>query len=254
MQYEKCIEEWKSRDRIKELNNFFWKFTYGSNRIENNNTHLRDVKDIFCSRPLDSKSDITYTTEQEIRNHKSLAKEIINSFADNTMKEISIEFIKELHSKLMKDCYDDSRLSKGERPGKFKIHDYVVGLHDIGASPENVEEELKSLLEEVNEVKITPKNALKIVAYFHCWFESIHPFADGNGRVGRLLINYILLKNDLPPIVLYDRDRNLYYLTLEEFNETQDIMGMVKFLTIEAEKTWLIDYNKKYKKLDSFLQ
>lgn len=256
MSYIECVELWKSKSLIEKkemLIRFGWKFTYGSNKIENSNTHLKDVEDIFNSRTINTKSDITKKTENEIRNHKAVLKEITKGFLADTMGEITIDKIKKLHLKLMSGCYDLDRINKGEHPGEFKKGDYVVGLHDVGASPEDVITELESLLEEVNEVGITPNNSLKVVAYFHCWFESIHPFADGNGRLGRLLLNYILLANDLPPIILFDRDRNQYYLALEEFTESQEIQKMVDFLEMEAEKTWLKDYNTKVKKLSVFL-
>lgn len=256
MSYIECVELWKSKsltEKKEMLIRFGWKFTYGSNKIENSNTHLKDVEDIFNSRKINTKSDITKKTEIEIRNHKALLKEITESFLTDTLGEITIDKIKDLHLKLMIGCYDETRISKGERPGEFKKGDYVVGLHDVGASPEDVITELESLLDEIYEVDLTPMNSLKIVSYFHCWFESIHPFADGNGRLGRLLLNYILLANDLPPIILFDRDRNQYYLALEEFTESQEIQKMVDFLEMEAEKTWLKDYNTKVKRLSVFL-
>lgn len=70
-------------------------------------------------------------------------------------------------------------------------------------------------------------------------FESIHPFADGNGRVGRILLNYLLVTNNLLPIVIFYDDREQYYLALEYFNETQEIDRMVGFLDEQAYKTWI---------------
>jgi len=128
-----------------------------------------------------------------------------------------------------------------------------VGRHDVGVSPQDVEKNLLSLIDEVNDVKITPKNALKVVSFFHCRFESIHPFADGNGRVGRNLLNYILMSNNLPPIIIFEADKRKYYLALEDFNETQEISKMVEFLEEQAYKTWLKDYNLKLKNLKEFL-
>lgn len=83
---------------------------------------------------------------------------------------------------------------------------------------------------------INENNALKVVGYFHCRFETIHPFCDGNGRVGRMLINYLLLANNLTPIIVFEDDREEYYLALECFNSKQEINRMVTFLDCSTSK------------------
>lgn len=139
----------------------------------------------------------------------------------------------------MKGCFSDELLSKGEKPGSFKRGDYVVGRYDVGVTPYEVEQNLSSLVDEVNQVKITEDNALKIVAYFHCWFEVIHPFADGNGMVGRFLFNYLLVGNALPPINIFEKDKSQYYLALEYFNDKQEIDRMINFLDMQVYKSWI---------------
>lgn len=85
---------------------------------------------------------------------------------------------------------------------------------------------------------IEDKNALIAAAYFHAKFENIHPFSDGNGRTGRLLMNYFLLMHNHPPIVIHEEDRKAYYKALESFDEDIEIKEMVSFLTAQVEKTW----------------
>lgn len=97
---------------------------------------------------------------------------------------------------------------------------------------------------------VTIKNLIS----YNCWFESIHPFADGNGRVGRMLLNYLLIGSGLPPIVLFENDREEYYLALEYFNDCQEIDKMVDFLDRQAYKTWVKDYNVKHKNLKDYLK
>jgi Fic family protein len=97
---------------------------------------------------------------------------------------LSIELVKEIHKVLTCGTYDERRyIANEERPGEFKKHDYVTGIHEVGSAAENVEKDMTELIAEVNEYK--GKDVLKAVAYFHARFEYIHPFADGNGRVGR---------------------------------------------------------------------
>lgn len=236
MLYNQCIILWRSGVNENLINEFFSKFTYSSNKIENNETKLIDVDSIFKGlKMVNFKGDRKTITE--IQNHKKLCKNIFKLIKENNSK-LSIDLLKYIHYALMKDCFKEEFLIKGENPGTFKKGDYIVGLHDVGASSSEVEENLKSLVDEVNEVKINDNNALTIVSYFHCWFETIHPFADGNGRVGRILINYLLLGNNLPPIVLFENEKEKYYLALEHFNDSQEIDKMVNFLEEQAYKTW----------------
>ncbi|MCD7813716.1 MAG: Fic family protein [Lachnospiraceae bacterium] len=130
---------------------------------------------------------------------------------------------------------DETRYQKGERPGKFKIHDYVTG-DGVGAAPEDVEMELQELLEEVKEEE--GKDVMTIAAYFHLRFEEIHPFADGNGRLGRTLLNYYLMTHDYPPLVLFEEDKKTYYMALTVFDKTGKIDGFLAFLREQMVKTW----------------
>ena len=75
----------------------------------------------------------------------------------------------------------------------------------MGAAPEDVADEMGELLSEIQDVPV--QNALTAAAYFHAKFENIHPFADGNGRTGRLAMNYFLVLRDHPPIVIHEEDR-----------------------------------------------
>ena len=79
---------------------------------------------------------------------------------------------------------------------------------------------------------------LKVASYFHTRFEHIHPFADGNGRVGRTLLNYFLMTHEHPPIIIYEEDRRGYYNALESYDMDEDITKMHEFLKSQAEKTW----------------
>lgn len=251
MLYEEAVKVWKQGKTEDLLNKFFLKFTYSSNKIENHETRLRDVETVFKGEKVtDFKGD--KKTIKEIENHKELCDNLLEICCRNNTK-LSIELIKQFHYDLMKGCFSDELLSKGENPGEFKKGDYVVGLHDVGVAPDDVEDNLKSLVEEINEVNITEDNGLKVVSYFHCWFETIHPFADGNGRVGRMLLNYLLVGNNLPPIILFENDREEYYLALEYFNANQEISKMVKVLDDQSYKTWVKDYNVKLRSLKDFL-
>jgi Fic family protein len=79
---------------------------------------------------------------------------------------------------------------------------------------------------------------LKAATYLHASVEFIHPFADGNGRVGRTLMNYYLMTHNHPPLIVFDEDKRLYYECLQKYYETEVLNPLYEFLKYETEKTW----------------
>ena len=75
-------------------------------------------------------------------------------------------------------------------------------------------------------------------AYFHAKFENIHPFADGNGRTGRLLMNYFLVIHNHPPIIIHEEDRRMYFEALEAWDREQKLNPLIDFLKEQTVKTW----------------
>lgn len=253
--YERIIEWWKSKcirnaaDLEIALDNFRIVFACNSNGIEGNTINYHTTREIFEGKPL---SDFHGTAKEifETQNQKFAYDFLLKSF--DAQKEMELAFILKLHAILLYGCYDTVRWEKGERPGKFKKEDYCVGLSDVGSLPEDVETDLQRLLKEL-EGHAGSKNILLKAAYFHLMFESIHPFADGNGRVGRALMNYYLLVNDYPPVVIFNEDQDAYYLSLEVFDRTEELSGFVMFLKEQMVKTWKhhVEGNRSAKKLSN---
>ena len=144
-------------------------------------------------------------------------------------------FVKEIQFCLTKNTYDTRRWQLGECPGEYKRHDYVTGRKEVGAAPEDVADEMRELLEELRDA--TPGNALTAAAYFHAKFENIHPFADGNGRVGRLAMNYLLVLHGHPPTIIHEEDRKEYYAVLEAWDTRQELALLREFLIRQTGKT-----------------
>ena len=92
------------------------------------------------------------------------------------------------------------------------------------------------MLEELKDIK--DKDALTAAAYFHAKFENIHPFSDGNGRKGRLIMNYFLVIRNHPSIVIYAEDRKGYYNAPESWDSEQKLDLLCDFLKQQTEKAW----------------
>jgi len=113
----------------------------------------------------------------------------------------------------------------------------VTGRAEVGSLPEEVEGDLADLLSELADLP-SGTDLLKAAAYLHVRFEFIHPFADGNGRVGRTMLNYFLMTHGHPPIVIHDEDKAAYYAALESYDVGEEIQPMADFLRGQLERTW----------------
>ena len=237
--YEKALALWKQKNITNDaelaeaLNGHSVAFAYHSGKIENDRITYNDTREIF-----DRDGVTSYTgdlrTLFEIRNAKEASELLLAAFAEK--RPVTEELVREFQYKLTQNTYDERRWRLGERPGEYKLRDYVTGKNEIGASPEDVRDEMSELIAELNGVP--DEKALVAAAFFHAKFENIHPFADGNGRTGRLVMNYILLMHDHPPVIIHEEDRKEYYAALEAWDERQELEPFVDFLKAQTAKTW----------------
>lgn len=216
------------------LDSFRVLFAYHSGKIENPEISYHDTREIFENGRVVNFTGSPRTIFEQ-RNQKLcydfLKPRII------ARKPITIALIKETHAILTAGTYDETRyIQQGERPGAFKKHDYVTGMEEVGSLPEDVEHDMQELLATLQE--LAGKDPLKTATYFHVRFEYIHPFADGNGRVGRTLLNYLLMTRDHPPLIVYDEDKRDYYAALEQYDRNEDYQPMYAFLKKETIRTW----------------
>lgn len=230
MTYESILDFWKKQN-IKNANelasvlsSYSVNFAYNSGKIENDEITYHDTREVFDKDGVTSYTGSTKTLF-EIQNSKAAYERMLSAFDDKQI--VDEEFLKEIQMILTNGTYDERRYQIGERPGEYKHHDYVTGKNEVGASVEDVQDEVCELLDELKD--IDNKNALVAAAYFHAKFENIHPFSDGNGRVGRLLMNYILLIHNHPPITIHEEDRKDYYNALEKFDEELNLNSLIDF-------------------------
>ena len=208
-------------------------FAYHSGRIENERVTYWDMREIF---EHDSVSSYTgdLRTLFELRNARDAHELFLRFFEER--RALDEGLILELQECLTKNTYDARRWQLGERPGHYKRGDWVVGRNEAGTTPEDARSELLDLLAEVRSVP--EGRVLTAAAYFHAVFESIHPFADGNGRVGRMAMNCLLVLHDHPPVIVHEEDRKDYYAALEAWDTDQDLAPLVELLRAQTVKTW----------------
>ena len=209
-------------------------FAYHSGKIENDDITYHDTREIFENGKVNGYTgDPRALFEQQNQKlcydflkHKIVAKEPLTS-----------ELVLEVHGILTSGTYDERRfVERGERPGAYKKHDYVTGRQEVGHPPGQVDAAVKALLDEVNSYR--GSSVLRAAAYFHVRFEYIHPFTDGNGRVGRTLLNYYLMTRDEPPAVIHDEDKKQYYGALERYDTDEELEPMAAFIKAQTVKTW----------------
>jgi len=238
--YEKALALWRNKhikndaELAEVLNSTSVSFAYHSGNLENERITYNDTREIF-----DHDGVTSYTgdlrTLFEIRNAKDAYELFLQSFRERRL--LDEKLVKEFQRQLTQNTYDPRRYQMGERPGEYKRHDYVTGKNETGAAPEDVADEMRELLDEMKD--IPGDRLLRAAAYYHAKFENIHPFADGNGRTGRLTMNYFLVMNNHPPITIHQEDRKEYYAALEAWDERQEIGLMEDFLREQTVKTWI---------------
>ena len=216
-----------------ELNNLeeeiITKFTYDTSRIEGSSLTYKDTKMLLQEGISPKEKPLRDIRETE--NHKKAYL----CMKGNLKNDISKKLILGLHALLKKDISEDA--------GKFRdAQVYVGSLIPIKASM--VEAEIGNIISWYKKNK--PLHPLELAAVFHCNFERLHPFFDGNGRIGRLLLNFILLKNNYPLIIIQNKNKRRYYNALRRA-DGGNYLYMIKYLFSELEGQEYWKYSKEHK-------
>ena len=197
---------------------------YNSNAIENSTLTLKDTEDILLKDSIKKDHDI-----REIYEAKNLAK-ITKTLLDNPNERVTVKLILELHKILLTGITDD--WAGRFRSGKEWVR---VGAH-VGANPDFVERLVEELV--ANYGIQDNRYFLDKIAWFHAEFETIHPFIDGNGRLGRVLINQQLMDLGLPPVIIQNKSKHTsYYPAFDSYRVTgkfDDFTEILASLLIES--------------------
>lgn len=178
---------------------------YNSNAIENSTLTLKETEKILLQMEVSKNISI-----REIFEAKNLAS-VMEYISAKSKEELSKELILLLHQMLL------GNIEEGIA-GKFrKKGEYVrVGTY-IAPAPQHIERMIgKILVEYASDLN---SYFLDKIAKFHLGFETIHPFNDGNGRIGRVLINYQLKRLGLPPVIIRDKEKKDYYKAFEQYRD-----------------------------------
>jgi Fic family protein len=216
---------------------------YNSNAIENSTLTLEETEKILLQIDLDR-----HISEREIFEAKNLAR--VTSYIDKKAKEqeLTLDVILMLHKMLIRNIRDDIA-------GRFREDGEWVRVGSyIAIDSKEITERLEKMIAEYN--TSSRENIIKRIALLHLTFEHIHPFVDGNGRIGRVINNYLLIREGFVPINIKFIDREMYYRAFKEFEASgatgimEEIVG--KALTNSYHKRLAYLENKKIITLKEF--
>ncbi len=192
---------------------------FNSNAIENSTLTLKDTEDILIRGQIMRDAEI-----REIYEAKNLSR-ALELLIENPSQNLTVELILTLHKILLSGINDSFA-------GRFRSGDewVRVGTH-IGANPDFVNDLIYKLVESYN--REDGREPISKISYFHNEFEYIHPFCDGNGRIGRILINQQLMKLNLPPIIIPARNKYQdYYPALDAYDKKTDLAPLEIYLSL----------------------
>ncbi len=199
---------------VERLNEqFIVEYTYNSNAIEGNTLTLRETDMVLRGLTIDKKP---LKDHMEAVGHKEAFEFVLDTVRENT--PLSENLIKQIHYLVLVDKRDDRGVYR-------RVPVKIMGAKHDPVQPYLIIPQMEQLL--INYQKSTEHIATKM-ARFHIEFEAIHPFIDGNGRCGRLLVNLELLKAGYPAIDIKFTDRVSYYKAFDEYHGKNNIKAMEK--------------------------
>ena len=197
---------------------------YNSNAIENSTLTLEETEKILLEQTLSRNVSL-----REVFEAKNLARVIEYTRKKVKERELGKDLIVLVHQMLIGGI-DDAIAGRFRGKGEY----VRVGAY-IAPAPEHVERMLETALLEYSSDLGT--YFLDRIARFHLDFETIHPFCDGNGRIGRVIINFQLLQHGLPRIIIRNKEKDVYYRAFSDYREkktTKTMGGILSLALVES--------------------
>ncbi len=216
-------------------------FAYNSNKIEGGKLTEDETEEIFSTNSFLPKTDDAIKLDDliEMKNHFRL----FDYMLDNIDAKLSKSNIIEMNKILKRGTSDED--NPRYNVGGFKIVPNKIGLINVidTSSPKDVDSDMTILLDWYNSLSNV---SLEDIIEFHVRFERIHPFGDGNGRVGRMIMFKECLKNNIVPFIILDKDKPFYMRGLKEYkNDKMFLIDTIKNEQDIYEKVCdeLLDFN-----------
>ena len=212
--------------------------TYNSNHIEGSKLTHDQTRYIFETNTIGAENDALNVDDIiETANHFKCIDMVI----DNATYKLTEKFIKELHFTLKSGTSDS-------RKDWFNVGEYKKLPNEVGgketAKPEDTANKIKTILKDYNQ---KDEHTLEEIIDFHYRFETIHPFQDGNGRVGRLIMFKECLKNNIVPFIIDEDLKMFYYRGLSEWNNEKGYLTDTCLAAQDKFKKYLEYFKVPYK-------
>jgi len=211
--------------RIAKLKAAFWQLKKGKQALLNIIDEAELAERVFNSNAIESSTLTLRETEQILLDMEvSRNMSVREVFEAKNLARVSTYIRTNIRTKVQKDKLTSKQILLLHQMLIANIDDQIAGRYrrkgeyvrigaQIAVAPEQVKSKMATLLRTYNQNSSTksPEHVINRIAYFHLGFERIHPFCDGNGRIGRVLINWQLLQAGYPPITIRDKEKERYY-------------------------------------------
>ena len=223
---ERLFIEFNKRDRSGIYAVTSKELAYNSNKIEGSTLTENQTASLFDTGLLPVSDNVYRAKDIEEMNGHFL---MFNHMLKTLDEDLSEELIKKFHYELKSGVFEDK--ANGYNIGEYKARPNIAGTMQTSL-PVNVSDDMKELL---IWYKNSEKN-LRTIALFHLKYEKIHPFQDGNGRTGRMILFREALKNDIIPPIIHDENRVEYIEGIKEYSDTDSSEKLYELLMKEQNK------------------
>ena len=222
---ERFVIEQKKRDRSGIYGITQRELAYNSNKIEGSTLTREQTASLFDTGMLPKSDDYYRAKDIEEMNGHFL---MFNAMLDTIEEPLTQDLIKKFHYELKSGVFEDR--ANGYAVGDYKKRANVIGIQET-VDPKDVPDKMNELLVWYEAQTVS----LPVLAKFHARYEAIHPFQDGNGRTGRIILFRECLVHGIVPVILEDINRMEYIDALSEYQNSGNIQGMVVLFEKEQE-------------------
>lgn len=218
------------------LDDILVRLAHHSSALEGNTITLAETISIILHNKVLSNRGIDLREVYEVKNHEQAFHYLIEELTNDS--PLQLNTVKEIHALLMDRLQYDR--------GQFKsVDNAILGADFMTASVHETPFLMQQWVDNLNyrlEIATTPQEKITCIAEAHIAFERIHPFADGNGRTGRMLLNYSLLQHGIAPLIINSQDKAAYL----QFLAGQDVTGFSQFI-----ESALIEEQKRLQRFEN---